>query len=74
MDQSKLLETLHQALGQELLDRIKQGEAMPALLGVARQFLKDNGIEGLPAGESPLKGLLETLPEFDRELEDGQCH
>ena len=59
------LEQLHEVLTQELLARIQQGEAAPALLNVARQFLRDNGIESLALPGSPLNDLLSQLPTFD---------
>ena len=37
-------------------------------MNVARQFLKDNGIEGLPVNNSPLKALVDELP-FDNDEE-----
>ena len=69
------LQTLHIRLTEELLQRIESGEAKPADLNVARQLLKDNGIEAIPVDDSPLKKLLDTLPqpkdveEFPVELE-----
>ena len=59
------LEQLHEILTQELLTRIQAGEAAPALLNVARQFLRDNGIESLALPGSPLNDLLSQLPTFD---------
>ena len=59
------LEQLHEVLTQELLTRIQAGEAAPALLNVARQFLRDNGIESLALPGSPLNDLLSQLPTFD---------
>ena len=59
------LEQLHEVLTQELLIRIQQGEAAPALLNVARQFLRDNGIESLALPGSPLNDLLSQLPTFE---------
>lgn len=59
-----LLADLHGALAKELSRQLKSGEANAALLGVVRQFLKDNGIDGVPAPNSPLANLLEDLP-FD---------
>ena len=59
------LEQLHEVLTQELLARIQQGEAAPALLNVARQFLRDNGIESLALPGSPLNDLLSQLPTFE---------
>ena len=59
------LEQLHEILTQELLTRIQAGEAAPALLNVARQFLRDNGIESLALPGSPLNDLLSQLPTFE---------
>jgi hypothetical protein len=59
-----LFEDMHLKLGQKLLARIESGEATAAELNVARQFLKDNGIEGLPKKDNPLGRLSETLPTF----------
>ena len=59
------LEQLHEVLTQELLTRIQAGEAAPALLNVARQFLRDNGIESLALPGSPLCDLLSQLPNFE---------
>ena len=61
------LEQLHDLLTQELLKRIQEGEATPALLNVARQFLRDNGIESLALPGSPLGDLLSQLPTFEIE-------
>tara|TARA_R100000329_G_C7424794_1_gene149303 strand:+ start:166 stop:402 length:237 start_codon:yes stop_codon:yes gene_type:complete len=65
----KILEDLHKTLAQELLDRIKSGEEKASVLNVARQFLKDNGIEAIPVADSPLKSLIDELP-FDTEDEE----
>ena len=59
------LEQLHEVLTQELLTRIQQGEAAPALLNVALQFLRDNGIESLALPGFPLGDLLSQLPNFE---------
>ena len=67
----KILEELHKTLAQELLDRIRSGEEKASILNVARQFLKDNGIEALPVADSPLKSLIDELP-FDAEEEEEQ--
>lgn len=65
----KILEELHKTLAQELLDRIRSGEEKASILNVARQFLKDNGIEAIPVADSPLKSLIDELP-FDTEDEE----
>jgi hypothetical protein len=40
-----ILEQLHEATAQELLKRIKSGQATAADFNAARAFLKDNGVE-----------------------------
>jgi|TARA_B100000902_G_C27279931_1_gene901118 hypothetical protein len=64
-DNKKALESLHTVLVQELLDRIRAGDAKPSDLNVARQFLKDNGIECLPVPESPFGDLMASLPDLE---------
>ena len=64
----EILITLHSAVAQTLLDKIKSGEAKSADLGVAVRFLKDNGIEAAPVNDNPLAQLLESLP-FDEDEE-----
>lgn len=60
------LEALHNALAIALADRIKSGEATPADLNVARQFLKDNNISVVPRPNTPMGDLIANLP-FDIE-------
>ena len=62
---NKTLDELHTELAQTLLDIVRSGEAKSSHLNVARQFLKDNGIEGLPLDNSPFKELVDELP-FER--------
>ena len=64
MTKSELMELLHQTLAENLLTRISDPEAKSADLNVARQFLKDNGIEAVAAEGSPLADLVATLPDF----------
>ena len=64
---SKTLDTFHTELAQKLLDKVRSCEAKASDLNVARQFLKDNGIEGLPIDNSPLKELVDELPFTDNE-------
>jgi len=59
---SDKLKELHDVLTQQLLDRVKSEDAKASDLNVARQFLKDNGIEALPVDNSPLKSLVDELP------------
>lgn len=56
------LDALHGAIAKALADKIADGTATAADLSVARQFLKDNGIDGIAAPGSPLKSLADTLP------------
>ena len=66
---------LHEAVAQELLDRVRSGEAKPADLSVAVKFLKDNGIEAIPTDGSILKALFEDLPfDEDEEIELLKTH
>ena len=62
-----LLHQMHDALGKQLLKRIENGTATASDLNVARQFLKDNGIEAQPTGGNSLQGLMEEMPDFDEE-------
>ena len=55
---------LHKTLAENLLLRIQDPEAKSADLNVARQFLKDNGIDALAVEGSPLSDLVATLPDF----------
>ena len=66
-----ILEALHSSLATELSDRIKSGEATAADLSVARQFLKDNGIDAFATNDSPLQQLVDSLP-FDTDVPDGK--
>tara|TARA_R100001463_G_C3419805_1_gene210138 strand:- start:171 stop:380 length:210 start_codon:yes stop_codon:yes gene_type:complete len=66
----KLLENLHDRLAEDLLERINSGEASSAELNVARQFLKDNGIDANLQNDTPLINLAKTLP-FDQDLKTG---
>lgn len=63
----KTLENLHIETAQLLLERIRAGEATAADLSVARQFLKDNGVDSTLYHESPIKSLAEVLPFNDPE-------
>lgn len=69
-DISLTLQALHGQLAKTLLDKIKDGTATAADLSVARQFLKDNGIDALPNENTPLRNLADQLP-FDPSQEEG---
>lgn len=59
------IDDLHTAVTQELLLRVRSGEATASELSVAVKFLKDNGASlDVITAESPMASLLEGLP-FD---------
>ena len=58
---------LHQVLTEELLARVESGNATSAELNVARQFLKDNGIDGTIEQSDPLANLAKVLPFVDEQ-------
>lgn len=62
------LEALHTAIADKLTESIESMEpgdkGLAALLNVARQFCKDNGIEAVAAPGSPMGGLAGKLAEF----------
>jgi hypothetical protein len=59
------IDSLHEAVTQELLLRVRSGEATASELSVAVKFLKDNGASlDVIMAESPMANLLEGLP-FD---------
>ena len=66
MDKSlEVFNTLHLCLAKELLGKIKSGEAKAGDLNVARQFLKDNGVECIPVADNPMAELMNNLPDLD---------
>lgn len=66
-NQMDLMADLHRLLAETLLSRVNDPEVKASDLNVARQFLKDNGIDALPVKDSPLLGLIETLPNFSNQ-------
>lgn len=72
------LSELHAELARVLKKAVEftdeAGQPVAALLSVARQFLKDNHIEGAAVPGTPLGDLAE-LPVFDDDLPEGaQAH
>jgi len=67
MDIDKIMEMLHKELTEDLLSRVKSGAATAAELNVARQLLKDNGIDSVAFKDSPILKLSESLPFADPE-------
>jgi len=65
MSKKELIDGLHDAVTQELLLRVRSGEATASELSVAVKFLKDNGASLDVITESnPMANLLNELP-FD---------
>ncbi len=62
------LSDLHEGLTNVLLEKIKDPEVKASDLNVARQFLKDNGIEALPVEGNNLSKLAEELPFSPEEV------
>ncbi len=61
--EKQLMDVLHDAVTKDLLLRVQSGEATASELSVAVKFLKDNGATlGVITAESPMAGLLESLP------------
>ena len=61
---NKKLKELHAVLAEKLLQKVKDPDATASELNVARQFLRDNGIDAVPTEGSPLQQLADELP-FD---------
>ena len=61
----ELLQNLHTVLIENLLDKVKSGEAKAGDRNVARQLLKDNGIECIPTANNPMEDLMSNLPDLD---------
>ena len=58
------LSQLHGALAANFLAKITSGEATPAELNAARQFLKDNSISCVAEENKDMQALSERLPDF----------
>lgn len=67
----EILNNLHNLLAQELTEKIQSGQATSAELNVARQFLKDNGIDGTVEQSDPLANLAKILPFAEEPKETG---
>ena len=59
---SEKLKELHEELVKVMLDKVKSPDVTASELNVARQLLKDNGIDAIPVEGSSLQSLLEELP------------
>ena len=67
MDMKDVLAQLHTKVAEELLEKIESDAATAADLSVARQFLKDNGIDSLALDGAPIQNLADVLPFADPE-------
>ena len=67
MSDTKLRE-LHGILAEKLLEKVKDPECKSADLNVARQFLRDNGIDAVPVDNSPLEKLMKELPFEEKKV------
>lgn len=65
--QKETLEALHEAVAQDLIRRVKSGEASAAELSTAVRFLKDNNIEAIASENDGLSELIKNLPDFSLE-------
>ena len=61
---NKKLKELHAVLAEKLLEKVQDPDCTAGFLNVARQFLRDNGIDAVPTEGSPLQRLADKLP-FD---------
>ena len=62
------LKELHAVLATKLLEKVKDPEVKSSDLNVARQFLKDNGIDAVPVDNSPLEKLMKELPFEEKKV------
>jgi|TARA_R100000479_G_C6358832_1_gene192144 hypothetical protein len=62
MANKELLEELMNLTIEELIKIIKQGEASPSTLNVARQLLRDNQVTAAIEDGSPMQSLVDALP------------
>ena len=65
---SNKLQELHSLLAEQLLNKIKDPDVKASDLNVARQFLKDNGIDAVPTNNNPLAKLVDELPFAEKKL------
>ena len=68
------LKELHTRLAERLLERIKEKDVKASDLNVARQFLRDNGIDAVPADNSPLQNLIDEMPFDEKQKNPVKTH
>jgi hypothetical protein len=59
---------LHNALATVLAEKLGEEEVQPAMLNVARQFLKDNGVENTVVAGNPMDILQEAELPFNHNV------
>ena len=64
----KKLKELHAVLAEQLLKKVKDPDWKASDLNVARQFLRDNGIDAVPVDNSPLEKLMKELPFEEKKV------
>lgn len=64
----EMFNELHNIVTQELLNRIKSGEASTADLKAACDWLSKNDISGVAYDGNPLDKLASVMPKVDPEL------
>ena len=68
------LKELHTRLAERLLERIKEKDVKASDLNVARQFLRDNGIDAVPTENSPLQNLIDEMPFDEKQKNPVKTH
>ena len=68
------LKELHERLAERLLERIKDKDVKASDLNVARQFLRDNGIDAVPTDNSPLQKLIDEMPFDEKQKNPVKTH
>ncbi len=66
-----LLGQLHAYTAAALIKKVLSGDATAAEMANAIRFLKDNGIEAVAAPGSALQQLMDSLPDFPDQPQDG---
>jgi hypothetical protein len=62
MSNNDKLRDLHAILAEKLLEKVQDPDVKSADLNVARQFLRDNGIDAVPTDDNPLGRLIDEMP------------
>lgn len=68
MDKDALMQELHEAVLSGLLKKVRSGEATAADLNVARQFLKDHGINLDPKRNPQMGELVDSIPDMPTDM------